>query len=352
MKKEYKFMDLFTSIPSKKYQILQKEIKNKWKFPVISQSQNFIEWYSDNIEKVIENKWIIVFWDHTTVLKYVDFNFIIGADGVKLLKNKNKKDNLLYLYYLLSYNNVKQEWFKRHYSILKEKKIYKHTNIQEQQKIADFLSSIDKEITLLKKEKKSVEEYKKGMMQKIFSQELRFKDENGKYFGEWEEKELGEICKIRTGKLNANAAIKNWKYRFYTCAKDFYYIDNYKFDTEALLISWNWANVWYIHYYKGKFNAYQRTYVLDEFENNNILYIKYILDKILYKRIQEEKKGGWTPYITLDTLAKMKFKLPALKEQQKIVDFLFSIDEEIKLIDKKIKRIEDFKKGVMQRLFS
>lgn len=130
-------------------------------------------------------------------------------------------------------------------------------------------------------------------MQKIFSQELRFKDECGEDFPVWHHKNLGDICRIRTGKLDANAMVVGGKYRFYTCAREFYQIDEYAFDTEALLISGNGANVGYIHYYSGKFNAYQRTYVLDGFIHN-IEYVKYFLDMYLNERIYGEKKEGNT----------------------------------------------------------
>ena len=86
----------------------------------------------------------------------------------------------------------------------------------------------------------------------------------------------------------------NGKYRFYTCAKNYYYTDNYAFDNEALLISGNGAYVGYIHYYKGKFNAYQRTYVLDSFLEN-IQYIKVYLEEFLPKRISLEKKKATLP---------------------------------------------------------
>src|SRR5690606_33281709 len=86
---------------------------------------------------------------------------------------------------------------------------------------------------------------------------------------DWEVKKLGEVIeKCTTGKLDANAMVENGDYRFYTCAREFYYINEYAFDDEALLISGNGANVGYIHYYKGKFNAYQRTYVLLGFKIN------------------------------------------------------------------------------------
>ncbi|MBW5390506.1 restriction endonuclease subunit S, partial [Brachyspira hampsonii] len=90
---------------------------------------------------------------------------------------------------------------------------------------------------------------------------------------EWKIKKLSEISRsIKTGKLDANAMEENGQYRFYTCAREYYRINEYAFDGEALLISGNGAYVGYVHYYKGKFNAYQRTYVLMDFEED----IKYI----------------------------------------------------------------------------
>ena len=144
--------------------------------------------------------------------------------------------------------------------------------------------------------------------------------------------------------------VENGRYRFYTCAKEFYYIDSYSFDTEALLISGNGANVGYIHYYKGKFNAYQRTYVLDNFEEN-IIFIKYILEKNLKTRIEKEKNSGNTPYIVLSVLTDMVLQIPTLEEQQKIADFLSSIDSKIESIEKELEGLKEFKKGLLQQMF-
>ncbi|MDO4224528.1 MAG: restriction endonuclease subunit S, partial [Bergeyella zoohelcum] len=77
---------------------------------------------------------------------------------------------------------------------------------------------------------------------------------------EW--KQLGEVAEIKTGKLNANAAEKDGVYPFFTCNEEPYRINSYAFDMEAILISGNGSQVGHVNYYKGKFNAYQRTYVL------------------------------------------------------------------------------------------
>ncbi len=231
-------------------------------------------------------------------------------------------------------------------------------SLPEQEKIASFLTTVDQKIEKIREKKGLLEEYKKGLMQRLFHPPLKG-DTGGSekdylrfpgFSDEWEEKKLGEICEITTWKLDANAMVENWEYRFYTCAKEYFKIDNYAFDTEALLISGNGANVWYIHYYNGKFNAYQRTYVLDKFEEH-IFYIKYYLEKFLKRRIWAEKNEWNTPYIVLGTLADMKIKLPSISEQEKIANFLSAIDEKIEAVDSELVEVENWKKGLLQGLF-
>ena len=177
--------------------------------------------------------------------------------------------------------------------------------------------------------------------------QLRFPE----FTDEWQVKKLGDFSSITTGKLDANAMVENGRYRFYTCAREFYKIDQYAFDTEALLVSGNGANVGYIHYYKGKFNAYQRTYVLDNFREN-IGYIKLYLDRYLKKRILQEKFEGNMPYIVLSTLKDMPISTPPMKEQEKIADFFTAVDERIGVGEKKLELLETYKRGVMQKIFS
>ncbi len=219
----------------------------------------------------------------------------------------------------------------------------------EQKKIADFLLLVDGRIEGLEKKRELLAAYKKGLMQKLFNQSLRF--ENGNQpFPDWEEKRLGEVSRIRTGKLDANAMVDNGPYRFYTCAREYYRIDVYAFDTEALLISGNGANVGYIHYYKGRFNAYQRTYVLDLFEQN-ILFVKYFLSERLTQRIEREKKEGCMPYIVLGTLSEMKIPVPCLEEQRKIAECLSAVDRKIGQVETQVEQTRKFKQGLLQKMF-
>ncbi len=112
------FKTVCDTISSKPYQILQSEIKDSGKFPVISQSANYIEGYSDREECVLQVKNpVLIFGDHTRVLKYVDFDFIVGADGVKIIQTKLTPK---YVYYVLlcTIHKIQGKGYARHFSIL------------------------------------------------------------------------------------------------------------------------------------------------------------------------------------------------------------------------------------------
>lgn len=220
--------------------------------------------------------------------------------------------------------------------------------LKEQEKIAEILLTCDKAIRLTTQIITQLKQRNQGLAQQLLTGEKRVKGFENSI---WKEVRLGEICKITTGKLDANEMVPNGKYRFYTCAKDYFYINKYAFDTEALLISGNGAYVGYVHYYKGKFNAYQRTYVLDSFIEN-IRFIKYFLDKNLKKRISNEKMEGNTPYIILSTLSEMLIHLPSLKEQNAIAQILDTAHQELKLYEQKLQLLQAQKKTLMQKLLT
>ena len=188
---------------------------------------------------------------------------------------------------------------------------------------------------------------KRGLMQQLLTGKKRLKG----FDGEWKEVRLGEVCEITTGKLDANAMVNNGTYPFYTCAKETYRINEYAFDTEALLVSGNGEHVGYVHYYKGKFNAYQRTYVLDKFLEN-IFYLYYALNQYLPKRILQTKSNSNTPYIVMETLANMGLLLPENNEQKAIAEILMAADKEIEIQKQKLSSLQSQKRGLMQQLLT
>lgn len=221
--------------------------------------------------------------------------------------------------------------------------------LSEQIRIATALSNIDALISEMGRLIEKKRAIKQGAMQQLLTGKKRLKG-----FSEpWVEKQLGEIANtITTGKLDANAMVEGGKYRFYTCASTYFWIDKYAFNEEALLISGNGENVGYVHYYKGKFNAYQRTYVLYGF-SEDILFVKHYLQLFLKTRIDKEKSASNTPYILMSTVADMILKLPQQKEEQSAIAFILtSMDDEIAALESKKAKYEQIKQGMMQQLLT
>ena len=200
---------------------------------------------------------------------------------------------------------------------LKQIRVY-YPNIDEQRKITHLLSLIDARIATQNKIIEKYESLIKGIAQHCIKEST-----SGNTYVK-----LGDICQITTGKLDANAQVDNGIYPFFTCAEQPFKIDSFAFDTEALLISGNGANLGYINYYHGKFNAYQRTYVLDIF-SENIQYIKWALKVLLPKRIAIEKSSSNTPYIVLSTLSDLRLPIPNKSIQCHIAKLMQSLERKL-----------------------
>ncbi|WRA81493.1 restriction endonuclease subunit S [Helicobacter pylori] len=219
--------------------------------------------------------------------------------------------------------------------------------LNEQIAIANVLSDLDRYLYTLDALILKKESVKKALSFELLSQRKRLKGFNQA----WQRVRLGDICEITTGSLDANEMVHYGKYRFYTCAKEYYFIDKYAFDTEAILISGNGAYVGYVHYYKGKFNAYQRTYVLDNF-SEHIIFVKYFLTMFLQSHIQTNRNEGNTPYIVMATLKDFEILLPPLNEQIAIANVLSGLDNEIISLKNKKRQFENIKKALNHDLMS
>ncbi|MCM1310433.1 MAG: restriction endonuclease subunit S [Bacteroides sp.] len=135
-------------------------------------------------------------------------------------------------------------------------------------------------------------------------------------------KPLGEVCELLSGKLNANAMEEHGIYPFFTCSEKVYQINNYAFDGEALLIAGN-GYIGNVKYHKGKFNAYQRTYVLMQFVPEiQAKFLYYFLDAFFRTYALNEQKQASVPYITLNTLAQFLIPIPPIEVQQEIARIL------------------------------
>ena len=212
------------------------------------------------------------------------------------------------------------------------KTLIKNTSISypsygEQSKIAEFLSALDSKIETQNKIIEDLKILKKELCRKMLSSITEYKT-------------LGELCSITTGKLDVNANNHNGLYPFFTCGKDTLSIDNYAFNGEAILIAGN-GDIGHTKYYCGKFNAYQRTYVLMDFKAD-AQFIKMGIDTYLPQKISEETQGGAMPYIKLSTLTSLKIPFTTEENQLSIKNHFHTIaqkvENEIKLLELLLKQ--------------
>lgn len=322
---------LGTKIPTSEY------LENG-KYPIIDQGQNDIAGYYDSDEGLFEDVPTIVFGDHTRVVKYVDKPCFLGADGVKLLCPVDKDINCKYLFYQLSYADIPNTGYNRHFKWVKALD-FKIPSSDKQNHVVEVLDKVTELISLRKQQLAKLDELVKARFVEMFGNK------------DYPRMKWNNVFNTTTGKLDSNAAVANGKYPFFTCSKEPLKIDSYAFDQTALLLAGNNAAGKYdVKYYQGKFNAYQRTYVLSLKHNWSYKLFQYQLeDKLLY--LQTKSLGGLTKYLTLKILGELDFIVPPLALQNEFAAFVKHVDQQKQTVQQSLEKLELMKKALMQEYF-
>ena len=161
---------------------------------------------------------------------------------------------------------------------------------------------------------------------------------------------LGDYVRIRTGKLDANASSENGQYPFFTCAVEPLKIDSYSYDCECVLVAGNGdLNV---KYYNGKFDAYQRTYIIESLDKTvlTVPYLYCFLDKYL-ETLRKQAIGGVIKYIKLGNLTEAEIPIPSIEEQREIVSRLNKVNELIALRKEQLVKLDQLVKSRFIELF-
>ena len=212
-------------------------------------------------------------------------------------------------------------------------------SMESQQKVVDKLSKIEQIIQMRKQELQRLDELIKARYVEMFY-------DKGYPVLKW-----NDVFNTTTGKQDSNAAVDGGAYPFFTCSKEVLRIDDYAFEEEALLLAGNNAAGKYdVKYYSGKFNAYQRTYVLTLKENWSYRLFQYQLeDKLAY--LQQQSLGGLTKYLTLKILGELEFIIPPKKQQDKFDLFIKQIDKSKDAVQKALDETQLLFDSLMQKYF-
>ena len=217
---------------------------------------------------------------------------------------------------------------------------------EEQEKIASFLEAIDTRLTQLRRKHKLLQTYKRGVMQKIFSQEARFKGAIGSAFPDWERKKLGELLTIRYGKDHKN--LEDGDYPVLGTGGIIRYVNSYLYGEPSILIG-----------RKGTIDQPQfvtypfwsvDTLFYSEINPDMIPFFLFLVVQSINWKKYNEATG--VPSLNTSSINNVKVRIPPdKKEQEKIADFLTAINQKIEAVARQIDRTEQFKKGLLQKMF-
>jgi len=335
-------------------------------FPIIDQSQNFICGWTNDEQAIIKQPLpVIVFGDHTCVHKFVVQPFAQGADGIKIILSKFVLT--AYVYYYLSHISFLPKQYKRHFTELKNKVIWYPDAKSEQQKIADFLGSIDDLITVESQKLEALKRHKKGLMQQLFPQpgktmpKLRFPEFTNS--PQWKISTFGERCESFSGGTpdTSNENYYNGTIPFIRsaeigCDDTAIFLTKEGMKNSAaktvkrgdLLVALYGAN-------SGD-TALAR---MDGVINQAVMCIQSTENiPYLYHYLTAKKKWIITTYLqggqgnlSGQIVLSVPLSIPHREEQQKIADCLGSLDDLITAMERKIKTIRQHKKGLMQQIF-
>lgn len=244
-------------------------------------------------------------------------------------------------------------------------------SLPEQQKIASFLSAVDNKLQQLTKKKELLEEYKKGVMQKIFSQELSFKDDNGNSYPDWEEKRFGDLIDLVIDNRGKTPPISDEGIYLievnaigrrninYTKIKKFVSSNTFeswfrKYLTQGDVLFSTVGNTAVCSLYQERYKAgiAQNIVGLRFKDDDDSTFMYYLLTEPLnnhkFKRIE---MGAVQPSVKVSQMIHIFFSVPCFEEQQKISNFLTSLDGKIDLVSTQIENTKAFKKGLLQQMF-
>jgi type I restriction enzyme S subunit len=357
--------------------IQRKDFKEEGIYPIVSQEKEFINGYWDNEDDLFKvDKPVVIFGDHTQVLKFIEFDFVLGADGVKILKTTDTFDSK-YFYYFLQNIDLGSLGYARHYRLLKEIDVVYPKSLTEQQRIVSIL---DEAFAAIAKAKAKAEQNLKNSKE-LFESYLQGVFENGN----WETKEFGEVISVLTDYhangsyqiLKKNVELKEtegfaWMVRSTdfenNFENDFRFINenSYNFLSKSKVFGGeiimskigNAGNVYFMPRIDRPCSLAMNLFLirLNEKKATPEFVFKYLKSYSGEFQIKSRLQGATTKTITKDNVRNIVIPLPTLNEQQTIVRQLDALRAETQKLEavyqKKIADLEELKKSILQKAFS
>ena len=216
---------------------------------------------------------------------------------------------------------------------------------KEQTKIATFLSAVDEKISQLTQKHQLLSQYKQGMMQKLFSQQIRFKSDDGSEFGEWEILKFKDVITIKYGKDYKK--LKDGNIPVLGTGGILRYVESYLYDGESILIGRK-GTIDKPQFISGKFWTVDTLFYTEIGEK---IRPKFAFQQLLLVNWLNLNEATGVPSLNTTSIGNIELKVPCLEEQTKIANFLSSIDQKIEVTAQQIEQAKQWKKGLLQQMF-
>ena len=220
---------------------------------------------------------------------------------------------------------------------------------EEQNKIASFLSVVDEKISQFNQKHELLSQYKQGMMQKLFSQQIRFKADDGSEFGEWQENQLLDLSTKKSSKVTAKDIEDNdGDYIVFGASGHFRNINSYTESEPYIAIVKDGAGAGRLFLMPEKSSVLGTLEIVKPNLNIQLNFLFYRMQLIDFSSYI---KGSTIPHVYFKDYSQEKIYLPCLEEQTKIANFLSAIDQKIEVVAQQIEQAKTWKKGLLQQMF-
>ena len=373
-----KFESCLVKVP-KQVQVKSKEYKKAGKFPVVSQEAELISGYWDNETIVYKHKEpVIIFGDHTKNIKYIDFNFVVGADGTHILSTKN---DIIpkFFYYVLKSIKLRELGYARHFKLLKEKYI-PVPPLSEQQSIVNYLDSAFAKIDAMKANAEKALNEAKALFQASLKEMLEPKEG-------WEEKKIKEICETVTDFVAAGSFASLRENVVYNSEKDYaqlvrttdlksgfskdgyVYVNEHAFkylyrvnlDKECIILPNVGVNCGEVYYVTPSILPYNNNVlgpnaVLVRSNNYSNHFLSYLfLGKDFQNKLSDITSHMAQPKFNKTSLKEIVISVPPLSEQQSIVTTLDSLKSNVDRLQANYEKISQecdaLKQAILRQVF-
>ena len=334
-----KFNEIFIDKTKYGEKIQTSEYEKQGKHIIVDQGQAEIAGYTNREEGLFKEVPVIIFGDHTRVIKYIDEPFFLGADGVKVLRSKEKNANYKYLYYALKSAKIPNTGYNRHFKWLKDVEL-NYPDSVKQEKIVDILDRFSYVIEKRKAELCSLDELIKARFVELFGDPII----NSKGL---ETKELNEVLVLKAGDFTAasDISVEPTEINIYPCYGGNGirgYVAEYNQEGEYSLVGRQGALSGNVQYATGKFKNTEHALLVKPIIQMNSIWLNQLLLNLDLKRYQT---GAAQPGLSVKNLQEIHIIMVPIDEQRQFAEFVKQIDK-----SEFVERFPEF--SLFYRLFS